>query len=133
MESAFLRMDLHIDVKLQGEMLFVTADGSVVFDMALRLLKQVFDTAAENQVNKILVNTLAVDGELAGFERYALGVELASYLSQRQINLKLAFVGKPPTVNGFGVRVAQNRGITTEVFSSLPEALRWLSGASPPH
>jgi hypothetical protein len=39
---------------------------------------------------------------------------------------RLAFVGKPPAVDGFGVRVAQNRGITTEVFASQQEALRWL-------
>lgn len=85
------------------------------------------DTAAENQINKVLVNTLAVDGELAAFERYALGEEIASYLSQRQANLKLAIVGILPTVNGFAVRVAQKRGIVTEVFSSPEEALDWLN------
>jgi hypothetical protein len=119
-------MDLHIDIQSQGGLLLVTANGNMAFDMAERLLKQVFDTAAENQVDKILVNALAVDGELAGFERYALGVEIASYLSKRRMNLKLAFVGTPPTVNGFAVRLAQNRGVATEVFATPQEALRWL-------
>jgi hypothetical protein len=63
---------------------------------------------------------------LATFERYALGEEIASYLSQHQIRVKLAFVGMPPTVNGFVVRVAQNRGVMTEAFSTLQEALKWL-------
>jgi hypothetical protein len=40
----------------------VTATGSAVYAAALRLLKQVFDVAAEKQVNKILVNTLGVEG-----------------------------------------------------------------------
>jgi hypothetical protein len=118
--------DLHIDIELQGGLLFVTATGRLAFDSAWRLLKQVFETAAEKQVNEVLVNTLTVKGELATFERYALGVEIASYLSERRINLKLAFVGVPPALNGFVVRVAQNRGIVTEMFSTLQEAMKWL-------
>jgi hypothetical protein len=118
--------DLHIDIELQGGLLLVTANGSLAFDAAWRLLKKVFETAAEKRVNEILVNVLAVKGELATFERYALGVEIASYLSQRQLSVRLAFVGMPPAVNGFVVRVAQHRGVTTEAFSTLQEALKWL-------
>jgi hypothetical protein len=121
-------MDLHIDIELQGALMLVTARGDLAFDAALRLLKQVCDTAAEKQVNKILVNSLAVEGELSTFERYRIGVQIAAYIRQRQLNPKLAFVGQPPEVDGFGVRVAQNRGVTTEVFSSQQEALNWLDG-----
>jgi hypothetical protein len=39
---------------------------------------------------------------------------------------RLAFVGKAPTMDGFGVRVAQNRGLTVEMFSTEQEALSWL-------
>jgi hypothetical protein len=119
-------MDLHIDIELQGALLLVTAGGTFAFDAALLLLKQVCDTAKEKEVSKILVNALAVDGELATVERYRLGIEVTAYLKQRQMSPRLAFVGKPPAVDGFGVRVAQNRGITTEVFASQQEALRWL-------
>jgi hypothetical protein len=119
-------MDLHIDIELQGGLLLVTASGAFAFDAALLLLKQVCDTAKEKEVSKILVNALAVDGELATVERYRLGIEVTAYLKQRQMSPRLAFVGKPPAVDGFGVRVAQNRGITTEVFASQQEALRWL-------
>ncbi len=119
-------MDLHIDIKLQGGVLLVTASGKVAFDVALRLLKQVCDTAKKKEVNKILVNSLAVDGGLSTLERYSLGVEVAAYLKQRQMNPRLAFVGKLPTTDGFGVRVGQNRGVSTEVFSSQQEALNWL-------
>jgi hypothetical protein len=103
-------MDLRIDFDLQGGLLLVTASGNLTFDAALRLLKQVCDTAKEKEVKKILVNTLAMDGEPSTFERYGLGVEVAAYVKQRQMNPRLAFVGKPPTMDGFGVRVGQNRG-----------------------
>ena len=106
--------------------MLVTASGTFAFDAALLLLKQVCDKAKEKEVSKILVNALAVDGELATVERYRLGTEVTAYLKQRRMNPRLAFVGRPPTVDGFGVRVAQNRGITTEVFSGQLEALRWL-------
>jgi hypothetical protein len=119
-------MDLHIDIELHGELLLVTASGGLKFDAASRLLMRICNTAAESRVNKILVNCLAVDGELAAFERYDLGVEIAAYLSEHEMNLKLAFVGTLPTMNGFGVRVARNRGIITNLFPSQQEAVRWL-------
>jgi hypothetical protein len=119
-------MELQIDIELHGGLLLVTASGNVAFDAALRLLKQVCDTAKEKEVNKILTSTLAMEGELSTFERYGLGVEVAAYIKQRQMNPRLAFVGKPPTMDGFGVRVGQNRGLATAMFSSQQEALNWL-------
>jgi hypothetical protein len=119
-------MELHIDIEFKGGVMLVTASGTILFDAASRLLKQVFETAAKNGIDKILINTLAADGELAVFERYGLGVEAASYLSQREMNLNLAFVGTPPTMDGFGVRVAQNRGVVAKTFSTPQEALKWL-------
>jgi hypothetical protein len=119
---------LHIDIELQGRLLLVTASGTLAFDVALRLLKQVCDTAMEKGVNKILVNALALDGELPTIERYRLGVEVTAYLEERHMSPRLAFVGKPPTMDGFGVRVGQNRGQTVEMFSTQQEALSWLDG-----
>ena len=119
-------MELYIVSELQGEVLVVTAKGPLSLGSALSLLKQICDTAAENQVGKIFVDSLAVEGELAPFERYRLGTELAEYLIQSQIRVKLALVGKPPVLNGFGARIARNRGISANVFPSHQEALSWL-------
>jgi len=121
------KMDLYIDIELRDGLLVATARGNLTFDETLRLFKQVFDTAKQNQVSKILVNGLSVEGELSTLERYNLGIELMAYLKQHQLNPRLAVVGKPPAVDGFGVRVGQNRGLTTEVFSSQQEALHWLN------
>jgi len=62
-------MNLQVDIELQGTLLLVTARGSVSFESVSRLLKQVWDRAAESQVDKILVNCLAAEGEFAAFER----------------------------------------------------------------
>jgi hypothetical protein len=121
-----LAESLHIDVELQEEQLLVTARGTLEFDAALRLLKQACATAKDEGVNKILVNGLALKGELSTVDRYRLGAEMALYLRQLQMLPRLAFVGKPPTMDGFGVRVAQNRDVFTEIFSSQQAAQEWL-------
>jgi len=118
---------LHIDIELQGDILLVTASGTVTFDAALGALKHAFDMAKEKDVSKILVNVLAVDGELSTFERYDLATGSVAHLRQREMNPKIAFVGKPPTMDGFGVRVGQNRDVVTEAFSSQQQALNWLN------
>ena len=120
-------MDLHIEIELTGGVLLVTASGTQTFDAALRLLKQILDTAAERQVNKILVNGLAVEAELSTGDRYRLAIEIVAYLKQRQMSPRVAFVGKPPSMDGFGVRVGQNRGISTEIFPTQQDALNWLN------
>ena len=120
-------MELHIaDEKLQEGVLLVIAGGTFESVGALRLLKQICDTATEKHVNKILVNALALDGTVSELNRYKVAVELSTYLRQRGWNYRLAIVGKSPTVDGFGVRVAQNRGLTAEHFSTEQEALNWL-------
>ena len=47
-------MTLHIDAELQEEQLLVTARGSLEFDAALRLLKQVCATAKDRALTKSL-------------------------------------------------------------------------------
>jgi hypothetical protein len=41
----------------------------------------------------------------------------------------MAFIGQPPVIDGFGVLVAKNRGLVTERFLNLPEALDWVRAA----
>jgi hypothetical protein len=114
-------MDLHTDIELQGSLLVVRASGSLVFDQAFDLIKQVFDTAAEKQVNRILLNCLAVDGELSTFERNHLGVEVAAYLEERQTHPMVAIVGRRPAIDGFAAGVARNREVTAQVFATHQE------------
>jgi hypothetical protein len=121
-------MDLRVEIELRDGLLFATASGTLAFDAALRLLKQVFETAAEKQVKGILVNGLAMNGTLSILQRYRIAVKGVEYLRERRINQKLAIVGTPPTLNGFGVTVARNRGLETKFFSSQQEAINWLNG-----
>jgi hypothetical protein len=120
-------VDLHVDIELQGDVLLIAVSGTVSFDAALRTFQQAIDTAKEKEVSKILVNTLAVNGELSTLERYDLATGVLAHARQREMNPKLAIVGKPPTTDGFAVRVGQNRNMNVEAFSEQPRALNWLS------
>jgi hypothetical protein len=115
----------------QGEILVVTMTGTLDIDSALRLLKDICENAAENQLTKILVHALTVEGDLSPHERYRLGTEMARYLTERKIQVRAAFVGTPPAMNGFAARIARNRGIATGVFPGHEEALRWIHAPAP--
>jgi hypothetical protein len=120
-------VDLHVDIELQGGILLVTRSGTVSFDAALRAFKQAVDTAKAKQVSKILVNTLAAKGELSTLDRYDIATGVVEQARQREMNPKIAIVGKPPTMDGFGVRVGQNRNMNAEAFSAQQPALNWLN------
>jgi hypothetical protein len=119
-------MKLEIQIEVREGVLLATASGNMEAGEALRLLKQVFNTASEKGIHKILVDTQATDGEMSTTDRFQLGSMFAAHVGQPTTLPRLAIVGKPPTVDGFAVRVAQNRGLSVEVFSSQQDALRWL-------
>ena len=118
--------NLQLDIEVEGDLLLAIAWGTTSFDSALGALKQVFDAAAKHQVSRILVETLAVEGVLTAMERYRLAVEAVAHAERGKMAPKIAIVGTPPTSEGFCVFVAQNRGLTTEMFPTRREALRWL-------
>jgi hypothetical protein len=117
---------VELQIELRGDFLLATTSGTVVFSDALELWKKIARTAAEQGADKILVNCCAVEGRLSAADRFWLAVEVTEYLQQLRIHPKVAVVGRPPTVDGFGVRVSQNRGAIAEVFADPEDALEWL-------
>ena len=117
---------LHADIKVREGILLVTLSGKLTFDSGLLVLKQMCDTAQENEISKILVNALEMHGKVSTIESYHFGLKMVAQFKQRQMKPWLAFVGKPLSIDGFAVRVAQNRGLGAEVFSTEQDARNWL-------
>jgi hypothetical protein len=117
-----------IDLKGDSEerVLVAKADGQVSLSEVVSIFTKACDVAAEKGFDRILVDCLQVEGELATLERYELGRKVAEYCLNRSFNPKIATVGKLPLVDGFGALVAGNRGLTAETFSELPKAMDWL-------
>jgi hypothetical protein len=119
-------MKLYSSMEVQGKLLLVVVGGEGTFNEAWDLLKQTYDAALEKRVNLILIDTLGAEGKLTTFDRYQLGTETVAYFRSRQMVPRIAFVGKPPVADGFGVLVAKNRWLAAEMFSNRQEALNWL-------
>jgi hypothetical protein len=68
----------------EGYML-ATASGRVSLTEALKLCKDICDTAAERAFSKILYDYSAVEGELSVMEWYEIGKTMAEYRLNRSV------------------------------------------------
>ena len=123
-------MKLQVDVDTDGEVLFAVVRGTASFDSMWRVLKEICDTALQQNLRRILVDAQGMQGLLGTIDRYTLGVKFVTYCGEHKVWPRLAFVGQPPVVNGFGVLVAKNRGLDAEMFPNWKEALEWVRSAS---
>lgn len=110
----------------QDDFLLAAAAGQVSTQEVIRLFKNAIDTATERGVDKILIDFLAVTGELSAIDLYEIGETMAKYCVSKSILPKVAVIGRPPTVVEFGALVASNRGLTSKTFSEQHLALNWL-------
>jgi hypothetical protein len=119
-------MSLQVKLDTDGELLLAVVKGTVSFDAVWQVLKQICDTALQKELRQILVDALGAQGVATTTDRYILGVQLVTYCGQHKLWPRLAFIGSPPVVDGFGVLVAKNRGLATERFPNWKEALEWV-------
>ena len=117
---------MQVTLASQDDFLLATATGRVSVKDVLYVFKKVIDTATERGFDKILLDFLAVTGELAVTDLYEIGKAMAEYCVSKSIYPKVALIGKPPLVTGFGAEVASNRGLTSMTFSERHPALTWL-------
>jgi hypothetical protein len=122
-------MNLQVDLNTNGELLLAVVRGTVSFHGAWQVLKQICDMASQKHLTRVLVDALGAHGAATAIDRYTLGVKLVTYCGERKLWPRLAFVGQPPVVDGFGVLVAKNRGLVTERFPNSKEALQWVLAA----
>ena len=109
-----------------GRLLASYGGGTGVRQRGTARFKKVIDTATERGFDKILMDFLAVTGELSAIDLYEVAKTMAEYCASKSIYPRVAVVGKPPTVTGFGAQVASNRGLTSMTFSESQPALNWL-------
>ena len=118
------------DLKVESKegVLVATAAGPVSLSEAISVFTKACNVAAERGFDRILIDCLSVEGELSTIDRYELGRTMAEYCNHRSVSPRVATVGKLPLINGFAALVASNRGVVSETFSELHEAMDWLKG-----
>ena len=101
--------------------------GSVSFDEAVALVRAAIAAARRNQVRDLLVDTKALTGFLSPdtLQRFLMAV---SWSDEARGGVRLAMVARAEMIdpNKFGVTVAANRGLVSNVFTTQEEARAWL-------
>jgi hypothetical protein len=109
---------------------FYRPAGSISFDEAVAWVCAAIEAACQHQVRDLLVDTTALTGfpSPTTFERFLAAVNWAESAGGR---LRLSMVARPEMIDPekFGVTVARNRGLESNIFTTESEAIAWLDAA----
>jgi CheY-like chemotaxis protein len=115
------------DFLLAGDHAHYRPAGSVSFDETTALVRAAIAAALRNQVRDLLVDTTALIGFPSPdtFERFLAAVEWAE---EAKGGVRLAMIARPEMIHPekFGVLVAANRGLISNIFPTEAEAREWL-------
>ena len=101
--------------------------GTVTINQGIEILGKAVAFARENKLRNLLLDTRGLTGfdppEI--FERYKLSERLAN---EGRAAVKVVLLAKPEMIHPekFGVMVARNRGLHTNIFATEEESLAWL-------
>jgi hypothetical protein len=104
--------------------------GDVTFEQAVALVADAMVYARENGMSELLANVRGLRApysSLTIFDRYAMAVRWADSAGT---GLRVVLVTRPEMMDPdkIGLLMAQNRGISGEVFTDEADALAWLDG-----
>lgn len=115
------------DFVLETQCGFYRPTGIVSFDQAVALVRQGIAAARRHRVRELVVNTTELSGFPSPdvFDRFLAAVDWAAEAAP---GLHLAVVACPEMIHPqkFGVLVAANRGLASNVFPTEVEARAWL-------
>ena len=101
--------------------------GTVSFEEAVALVSAAIAAARRNRARELLVDTTALTGFPSPdiFERFLAAVEWAN---EAKGGVRLAMVARAGLIHPqkFGVLVAANRGLSSNIFTTEAEARAWL-------
>ena len=107
--------------------------GEVTFDQAIAMVATAMIYARENGMAELLANVRGLRAPystLTLFDRYSMAVRWADAAGT---GLRVVLVTRPEMMDPekIGLLMAQNRGVTGEVFTDASEALAWLDRLAP--
>lgn len=107
--------------------------GDVTFAKGVKMVADAMRYARNNGMTELLANVRGLNASFATvtiFDRYALAV---SWAESAGTGLRVVLVAKPEMMDPdkIALLMAQNRGVSGEVFTDEAEALRWLDGNTP--
>jgi hypothetical protein len=114
-------------LKIDGDRVTYRPVGSVSFDEAVERVSSTIRFACSSEAKDLLVDTTQWTGFPSPkmFQRFLAAVEWAEEAGGR---LRLAMVARKEMIDPqkFGVTVANNHGLVSNIFSTDEEARAWL-------
>lgn len=106
--------------------------GEVTFEKAITRVADAMLYARENGMTELLADVRGLNAAFASvtiFDRYTLAVRWAESAGS---GLRVVLVARPEMMDPdkIGLLMAQNRGVSGEVFFDEADALAWLDGRS---
>jgi hypothetical protein len=123
-------MSISFNIESKLSYLLVSCAGTYDGLSALDIYQQIFRTAADQSLSRILIDCRKVKGDISVLERYITSKYVAELCLKyiTTIRFKISLVGEEPPVDPerFGETVARNRGVDVLVTTDLAEAYSWL-------
>lgn len=106
--------------------------GSMTLTEAIELVRQGIAFARDQEISRLLINTTDITGygDLGTLERFQIA---DAWAKEANLSVIIALTARPDQIdpNRFGIAVARNRGLHSEIFTSENEALAWLLAQRP--
>ena len=115
------------DFETIGTRGFYRPVAQVSFETAVDMSAEALRAARSLHLFDFVLNTTGLTGFASPdvFARYLMATKV---VESAGISLRVAFVARPELIDPqrIGILMLQNRGMSSEVFTSEPDALRWL-------
>ena len=115
-----------LEIEVLDGVVRASVSGAFSLDNAKTFSQKILRCEREQAVNKILIDTRGITGEIPTMARFEFGSHLAE---QRPHQIKIAFVGNKDAVwpDRFLENVSVNRAVNAKVVTEIKEALNWLA------
>jgi hypothetical protein len=120
------RMSLQLQMEQMPGYLASRFIGAGEPDEVTAQFESIAEQCKRTNNDKLLIDTTGYDVKVSIVDRFFLGTSLQIFAGRR---IKVAFVCRPEQLNArrFGRLVAENRGVTGEVFTDFQAAEEWLA------
>jgi stage II sporulation SpoAA-like protein len=121
-------MPLQIKIRRLSEFTSVKIAGQAVLTDFFRVIAEFGEESRQHGDKRVLVDLLEVDNDFKFTDHFQIGEAAARELKHLE---RLASIVPEDQITHTSEKVAQKKGLQLRVFTSMTEAIRWLSEPLP--
>ena len=119
--------DYTLFIEVRGSYLFGRASGVRTSDTVTAMTIEIFNTAIDNNLSKVLIDVNELKGKLGILDSYRVVTEVFQNLRGKGIRKAAIFDEQASSRREWFIEtVARNRGFNFRIFANLEDALKWL-------